>query len=440
MRIGLILFNLLLLIFVLYLIYLFIYLNYRYEGFEDSSSMTTTADSTEKDLKVTTVEKNYLNNIAYFDSIPVNDISKHGFDGNSALLAYPSIMIPMIKRNFEKFKTILAQSKSSMLTRAFTDGYYYVKFNQLGGRYIYCIMNEAYYGGGWMLAMRGVRGSTTFKYDSSYWTDTRTLNDDYSNISSLLGEIYNKNNLTHDEIKQIDELKTVSSIGNKIYETFTDSSALRYDIKTDAYNNYNAREWMVIFYYKNGESISRGGDDILRNEGGKASDGLTSISSLDKNTRGWIWRESPKSTLPNQEPQSLQSFFSSRAPTSTNGLNTENNNIDFKSLYGVTNAKQLKKWSRKPATDTGSILWSAQDRDDGQAGYNFYGINYEIPNKPFKVRWGFVWNNESDPSNNSNDAAGGLGMHNFSCADIWNHDGVQYKGVNSSIAFELYVR
>ena len=437
MRIGLILFNLLLLIFVLYLIYLYIYLNYRYEGFDggsDTSSINTTADSTEADLKVTTVEKNFLNNITYFDSIPVNDISKQGFDGNSAVLAYPSLMIPMIKKNFEKFKTILSQSNSSMVSRAFPDGYYYIKFNQLGGRYIYCIMNEAYFGGGWMLAMRGVRGSTTFKYDSSYWTDTRTLNDEFSNISSLLSEIYNKNNLTHDEIKQIDELKTVSSLGNKIYDTFTESQATRYDMKTDAFNNYNAREWMVIFYYRNGESISRGGDDILRNEGGKASDGVTSISSLDKNTRGWIWRESPRSTLANQDPQSLQSFFSSRAPTSTNGLNRENNNIDFKSLYGVTNSKNLKKWNRKPTTDTGSSLWSGQD------GYNFYGINYEIPNKPFKVRWGFVWNNETDPSDNSNDAAGGLGMHNFSCADIWNNDIVQYKGVNNSIAFELYVR
>ena len=40
---------------------------------------------------------------------------------------------------------------------------------------VYCLLDDQWDGGGWMLAMKATRG-TTFSYDSNYWTTDNTLN------------------------------------------------------------------------------------------------------------------------------------------------------------------------------------------------------------------------------------------------------------------------
>jgi hypothetical protein len=45
-----------------------------------------------------------------------------------------------------------------------------------GAKQVYCILDTAYDGGGWMLAMKGRTNSDTFKYDSLHWTTPTTLN------------------------------------------------------------------------------------------------------------------------------------------------------------------------------------------------------------------------------------------------------------------------
>lgn len=65
---------------------------------------------------------------------------------------------------------------------SFTDGVYYINLPTVGVRQIYCIMNSAVDGGGWMLAMKAnSNGSTssplqTFKYAATYWTTADELN------------------------------------------------------------------------------------------------------------------------------------------------------------------------------------------------------------------------------------------------------------------------
>lgn len=65
---------------------------------------------------------------------------------------------------------------------ASTDGLYYINLPTVGIRQVYCIMNSAVDGGGWMLAMKAnSNGSTTsplqtFKYTATYWTAADTLN------------------------------------------------------------------------------------------------------------------------------------------------------------------------------------------------------------------------------------------------------------------------
>jgi hypothetical protein len=57
----------------------------------------------------------------------------------------------------------------------FNDGVYWINLPTAGATQIYCIMNPAYAGGGWMMAMKGTRG-TTFQYTTSYWYSVNTLN------------------------------------------------------------------------------------------------------------------------------------------------------------------------------------------------------------------------------------------------------------------------
>lgn len=65
---------------------------------------------------------------------------------------------------------------------ASVDGIYYINLPTVGVRPVYCIMNAAVDGGGWMLAMKAnSNGSTTsplqtFKYTATYWTTADTLN------------------------------------------------------------------------------------------------------------------------------------------------------------------------------------------------------------------------------------------------------------------------
>lgn len=55
------------------------------------------------------------------------------------------------------------------------DGVYYINLPDVGVTRAYCLMNPAFKGGGWMLALKATRG-TTFNYDSNFWTTNNTLN------------------------------------------------------------------------------------------------------------------------------------------------------------------------------------------------------------------------------------------------------------------------
>ena len=61
------------------------------------------------------------------------------------------------------------------------DGVYWINF---GGtvRQIYCLMDNRWLGGGWMMGMKATRG-TTFNWDSSYWTSNNVLNESSYNTN-----------------------------------------------------------------------------------------------------------------------------------------------------------------------------------------------------------------------------------------------------------------
>lgn len=69
-----------------------------------------------------------------------------------------------------------------LLNPAATDGVYWIQIPTIGPKQIYCIMDNAYDGGGWMMAMKATRG-TTFNYNSNYWTTKNVLNETATNTA-----------------------------------------------------------------------------------------------------------------------------------------------------------------------------------------------------------------------------------------------------------------
>lgn len=414
MKLKIILFNLSIIIFLICLIYLYIYVNYTYENFADPPIAgdpgevfrpegARTTPITDK-----TTETNVLNESQTIAKIKptLDELDKDGSSENSAISAR---IIPYI--NIGR-----ASNGKSILP----DGYYWIDIPNVGKRYIYCIMDRGYFGGGWMLAMRAVRGSTTFGYTSSHWTTPSTLNNTLSDIQNASSGA----NLS------------VSSIGEAIFNNYEGNQGIinRFDAKFDTFNSYKANEWMAVFYYKNNGGIKYKGGDQL------------SGGSIDSSSaKGWIWRET-NLYLENAIRTPLEIF----QIRSSNRFQRHNSMIDLRGNYGVSNAKQLAKFGTRPQGMP--QLWSSQH------GYNFYGINYDAWEfaeswgggwrRGASTRWGFAWNENwwYGDNNYSNDVYNGIGLRfpgggrpGYSAGDfIWCcHDNV---GVNTSIAFEWYVR
>jgi hypothetical protein len=53
------------------------------------------------------------------------------------------------------------------------DGVYWINLPYVGPTQVYCLLNPAVNGGGWMMAMKATTG-TTFSYSSAYWTGVNT--------------------------------------------------------------------------------------------------------------------------------------------------------------------------------------------------------------------------------------------------------------------------
>lgn len=94
---------------------------------------------------------------------PSGGITSNGqgyfFSGNGTDSAFPHESAKIIKD----------------LTNTNTDGIYYILVNGVSTP-TYCLMNDIYDGGGWMMLMKMSTNTTAFTYDSSYWKYINTLN------------------------------------------------------------------------------------------------------------------------------------------------------------------------------------------------------------------------------------------------------------------------
>lgn len=57
-----------------------------------------------------------------------------------------------------------------------TDGVYWINLPTVGPTQVFCLMDNKWDGGGWMMAMKAAATGTTFQYSANYWTTANTLN------------------------------------------------------------------------------------------------------------------------------------------------------------------------------------------------------------------------------------------------------------------------
>ncbi len=82
---------------------------------------------------------------------------------------------------------VLNASTLKASTGATADGVYSLFFNGVSTP-VYCLMNDAVAGGGWMLAMKGANSGATFNYSSAHWTTATTLN----TAANRRNDVYNE--------------------------------------------------------------------------------------------------------------------------------------------------------------------------------------------------------------------------------------------------------
>ena len=358
MKIKSIILNVLYIIILVCLIYFFIYLNNsNFENFDINNPNSPNNDNNIIDKPV------HIEPQASIVSTPT-DIVEEVKVNNGATFDRP-----LKNANFGYILESVA--KDGEFIPIFIDGYYWIKIQNLGTRFIYCIMDKSYFGGGWMLAMRSVIGSKNFSYDSDHFTKPTTLNNKPDNINNI-----------NSSLKSIDY--NISSIGNHIYNSNLDPDI--YDAKFDTFNNTSSSEWMAIFYVRDGEgNIITGGD-------------------YEKNKRGWVWYE--KNVKIEATDNSNNKFNKLVSPYELFKYLDENNKerkISEKfaqNMYGkFTNARDRK-------TPLTKILFSSQPISANNK--SFYGLNYKSGREISKVRWGFSFNDSND---SNNDAFSGIGTN-----------------------------
>ena len=349
MKIKSIILNVLLIIILICFIYFFIYLNNsNFENFENEPTNIEQSTDYIVSSEVPIEEELKVNNGLTFDK-------------------------PLKNANFG---FILEQVNSDNgFKPKYIDGYYWINIQNVGTKYIYCIMDKSFKGGGWMLAMRSVYGSQTFSYDSEHFTTASTLNEDSVYISKNV-----INNINAEDFK-------ISSIGNKIFDYDLDPNI--YDAKFETFNKSLAAEWMAIFYVKDNEgNIIKGGD-------------------IKNNNRGYVWYE--KNVKIEDTYNKIKRIVSPMDLFIF--LDKSNRKLNDGKLYSKLAQNILGKFMNTNTTrDNGmpfqskNLLFSSQPILEGNT--NFYGLNYNSGRPITKVRWGFTFNDSAD---NTNDVCGGIG-------------------------------
>ena len=96
--------------------------------------------------------------------------TRYGFRYDASVLELPANAIGLTQGN--------PASSAAAIKAAYPyapDGVYWIDLPTSGATRTYCLMDDVYDGGGWMLMLKATRG-TTFQYSANYWTTDNTLN------------------------------------------------------------------------------------------------------------------------------------------------------------------------------------------------------------------------------------------------------------------------
>lgn len=129
-------------------------------------------------LTPTTLFSQFLTRHGALSSSTSDNINKYGELGTSEGLTVSGSTVTVISANPDGSNSSQAAPSAEAILQHYPtspDGVYWIDLPGVGPTEIYCLMDSAYDGGGWMLAMKATRG-TTFSYTSSYWTNSNTLN------------------------------------------------------------------------------------------------------------------------------------------------------------------------------------------------------------------------------------------------------------------------
>lgn len=362
------------------------------------------------------------------------------------------------------------------------DGVYWIDLPTVGPTQIYCIMNSAYDGGGWMMAMKATRG-TTFNYSSNYWTTANTLNPSQTNTNDGDAKFHTMNYFPAKDMMAIfPDMSNGGSIAGStrgwtwLEKNFVEylasqltfnnaftgtSTASSWQISTDGGSTYTTAtarsstpsDWS---FYNNGWLDGPDSNNVVY----KHTFNLSSVPTKPPLliAAAYWYFNSGRITVNGVAQNSVYRGFDDnylvywalRQPLSN--LTTGSNTITITMFsnggtglvayeYPLTNRDYSLGvplisifndghpiFFRDAKTFTG---W-ASGSFSSQGGFRWYGLNSV-------ARWGFSWDNSAGEFNS--DVFGGIGMSagNYSAGDIINCC-QDTTGINRSARVELYVR
>jgi hypothetical protein len=302
------------------------------------------------------------------------------------------------------------------------NGLYWINVNGVSTQ-VYCIMDSAVDGGGWMLAMKGASNGSNFPYSSTYWTDTTTT----------------LNTGSPGPLQVNSGAPTFASDGNG----GTAATANSIDAKYNVFNFTPSNQFLTLF------------PDIVE---GSSVGGKFPTSTFKY---GYAWEEYDTGTTPFGGTYALQSYTQPWANGSTVNLQTYNSTTNSVTVAGNGCVNQPTPLAGiflqstaclirqvKPSYDSAEPNYSVVGSGvfSAEPYINFFGFNHQGGGGGYQTRLGIAFNeNNSSPyytyDDNSDDVVGGIGLsgagyqagdHTNCCATL--------SGQNKQFGYELYVR
>jgi hypothetical protein len=349
-----------------------------------------------------------------------------------------------------------------------TNGVYWINLPTVGPTQIYCIMDSAIDGGGWMMAMKATRG-TTFPYDSGHWTTVTTLNPSDNTQNDADAKFNTMNYFPSKDLMAIwpdipsnynggDSGNLLSNNISIIWANDSANNTLKIYTSTNSANVDNthlpASYLLKAGSYTHTTTVINSSNDYpvvtLKNAADDAvvatissgvapwstATGLTGSFTLSQDMRVYIHYNNNYYQYSTSVSMNL---VSSTGLSTWSWLKNNYNSGTKQTLINYFSTASNVSFGPAKGVERGTAFSS-------QAGIGFYGVNYTIFYTS-RVRWGFAWNNET--SWGSNDATGGIGLANIAynpsgpsnlSAGEFSFCCLDQTGINRSARVEMYIR